>query len=151
MQQLALPTFSISTKEINSSLVIFDIIRRKWVVNTPEEWVRQNIIHYLVHVKHFPIGLISVEHGFELANGKKFRADIVVFDKSLMPILVVECKSTLVKISSDTLSQIAKYNATLKSKNIFVTNGLSHYFLNTENFIDYKYSSLLPDYKSLIK
>ncbi len=151
MQQLSLPQFSISVKDTDSTKLIFDIVRRKWVANTPEEWVRQNIIHYLVHIKNFPLGLISVEHSFELENRKKFRADIVVFNNKLQPILVVECKSPSVKISSDTLSQIAKYNSVLKSKNIFVSNGLTHYFLSTENFLNYNYSNSLPDYTLLIK
>lgn len=151
MDKLNMPSFDISVKEINKTQNIFDIVRRKWILLTPEEWVRQNIIHYLVNHKGFPLGLISVEHSFVLGYGKKYRADIVVFNKSNCPILVVECKSSKVKIDKTTLEQVANYNCTLKSQNILVSNGLTHFFMNTTNYIDYSYSDTIPDYPTLTK
>lgn len=150
MDRLNLPIFDISIKEFNGTNNIFDIVRRKWILLTPEEWVRQNIVHYLITKKDFPAGLISIEYQFTLGYGKKYRADIVVFDRNNKPVLVVECKAPKVKIDKETLEQVANYNCTLKAPHIFVSNGLTHFFMGTSNYINYSYSNSIPDYLSLI-
>lgn len=149
MQKLNLPESNISVKDIDGIKNIFDTIRRKWVKYTPEEWVRQNIVHYLIFHKGYPQGLISIEYYFVIDYGKKHRADIVIFNKYQKPLMVIECKSNNVKIGSEALEQVAKYNTFLKAKYIFVSNGYYHYIMNTSNYIDYAYANEIPSYTEL--
>ncbi len=147
--KINIPTAQLSIKTIENQKKIFDVFRRKWVAFTPEEYVRQSLAHFLVNYKSYPKELIAVEYSFSLSTGKKFRADIVVFDKEFRPVLLVECKSPSVKISESVLKQLTIYNSHIKSKNVMVTNGINHYFLTSEDAINYAYSSEIKDYNSL--
>ena len=105
---------------------IFDAIRKKWLVLTPEEWVRQNIILYLLLKKSFPSSLISVEKEIKLADLKK-RYDIVVFNRETIPWMIIECKEMNTTLSEKTMEQILRYHISIPSKYLIITNG-SHCF-----------------------
>jgi hypothetical protein len=126
VQKLNLPEYQLRTKTEKGKLHIFDNIRKKWLVLTPEEWVRQNFIAYLVQDKKYPASLISIEVKVEY-NGKPQRSDIVIYDKQAKPLMVIECKAPEVAITQDTFYQAARYNSQLIAKYIVVTNGLNHY------------------------
>ena len=105
---------------------IFDVVRKKYLLLTPEEWVRQNFIQYLNKVKKYPLGLMGVEQMVKY-NSLKTRADIVMYNTEGKANIIVECKAPDVKITQDTFNQIAKYNSQLKVKYLLVTNGMNHY------------------------
>ena len=105
---------------------IFDVVRKKYLLLTAEEWVRQNFIHYLNKEKKYPLGLMGVEQMVKY-NSLKTRADIVMYDTEGKANIIVECKAPDVKITQDTFNQIAKYNSQLKVKYLLVTNGMNHY------------------------
>lgn len=108
--------------EVDSRQYIFDIVRKKNVVLTPEEWVRQHIVHYLINQYAFPKSLVSLEKKLTLNELTK-RTDIVLYNHSGSPLLIVECKAPEVKITQSTFDQIARYNLTLKVPYLWVTNG----------------------------
>ncbi len=105
---------------------IFDVIRKKWLVLTPEEWVRQNIILFLLFTQNFPSSLISVEKEIKLADLKK-RYDIVVFNRQTVPWMIIECKEMNVSLSQKTMEQILRYHISIPAKYLIITNG-SHCF-----------------------
>ena len=146
MQELNLPKIDIKSKLVNESIQIFDIVRKNFFVLTPEEWVRQHVIHYLIFNKNYPKGLMQIEKLIKY-NNLKTRADIVALNKNADPILLVECKAPSIKIDKNAFDQIAKYNFTLKAKYLFVTNGLKHYCCEM-NYITGKKKFLkeVPDY-----
>ena len=125
MQKLNLPIYSIKLKKEENKTLVFDPIRKKHIVLTPEEWVRQNFIQFLIEEKNYPASLMAVEMGIDLLNTKK-RCDIVLYNTKGLPHMIVECKAPSIKISQDTFDQIARYNMTLKTELIVVTNGLKH-------------------------
>lgn len=116
------PNYEFRIRREGDQSLIFDSIRKKYVVLTPEEWVRQHWIRYLIEEKKYPRSLISVEMSLKLNKLSK-RCDIVVFGKNGMPQLIVECKSGDVKITQKVFDQIARYNLTLKVKYLVVSNG----------------------------
>ena len=126
MNRLNLPTYSLNIKSEAGRRYIFDPIRKKYVVLSPEEWVRQNFIQYLVQDRAFPAALISVEQEF-LFNRMKKRSDILVHDSSGRPVLMVECKAPAVKINSHVFEQIGLYNLSYNLPWLIVTNGMKHY------------------------
>lgn len=126
MEKLNLPTYSFNIKLIEQRKYIFDFIRKKYVILTPEEWVRQNFLKYLVDEKKFPASLIAVEMEFKLNKLSK-RSDAVVFDKDGKPFLIIEFKATDVKINQKVFDQIARYNMKLKVDFLIVSNGMEHF------------------------
>jgi len=120
-------------KNEKGTLQLFDIIRKKFVDATPEEWVRQHIVHYLVGHCEVPASLISLEKQL-LLNGTKKRTDVVVFNSALKPLLIVECKAPQINITQETLDQVLRYNIPLGVPYLFLSNGLKHACLKlTEN------------------
>ncbi|MDG2371711.1 MAG: type I restriction enzyme HsdR N-terminal domain-containing protein [Flavobacteriaceae bacterium] len=148
MEKLSFPDFRIRLKNKENKHFIFDIIRKKWFLLTQEEWVRQHCIHFLIFFKKYPKSLINVEKKL-LVNGLPKRYDIIVYSKKGNVILLVECKAPNIKISQDVFDQIAKYNLSIKSKYLMVSNGLSHYFceVNYESN-DYYFLADIPDFKT---
>ncbi|MBL4605293.1 MAG: type I restriction enzyme HsdR N-terminal domain-containing protein [Flavobacteriaceae bacterium] len=146
MQQLNLPTYSFRLKSSENKTLIFDIVRKKYVVLTPEEWVRQHILHYLIEEKNYPLSLIAVERQLKI-NSLVKRTDIVVFNRDGKPEIIVECKAPYVPISQDTFDQIARYNLTLQANYLMVTNGLTHYYCQTDLLNEtYLFLPELPNY-----
>ena len=128
MKKLNLPLFEFKIKKENKNNIIFDEIRKKWIVLTPEEWVRQNFIKFILS-KNYPKSLINCEKVFYINKVLK-RYDIVVYDSSGDVDILVECKSHEIKINQVHFDQVMRYNLELKSKNIIVTNGISHFYFN---------------------
>lgn len=126
MYKLNLPGFDYKLKKADGKVWIFDVIRKKYIVLTPEEWVRQHFIHYLITVKKYPRSLIRVEGGL-VYNQLQKRTDIVVFNRKGAPWMVIECKSPSTTVSPATLTQASVYNATLQAGYLSVTNGLVHH------------------------
>lgn len=123
---LSLPIYKLKLKTVEEKTHIFDEVRKKYLLLNPEEWVRQNFIHYLNKEKKYPLGLMGVEQMVKY-NSLKTRADIVIYNLEGKPNVIVECKSPEVKITQDTFNQIAKYNSQLKVKYLIVTNGMKHF------------------------
>jgi len=123
---LSLPIYKLKMKSEEEKTYIFDVVRKKYLLLTPEEWVRQNFIHYLNKEKKYPLGLMGVEQMVKY-NSLKTRADIVMYNTEGKANIIVECKAPNVKITQDTFNQIAKYNSQLKVKYLLVTNGMNHY------------------------
>lgn len=122
---LNLPEIPNPIETIDGQDFILDAIRKKKLVLTPEEWVRQHVINYLIHFQEYPKGLISCEKGLEY-NSLSKRTDIVVYDKDGNPFMLVECKAPSIKLSQSVYDQAARYNKELKAPYIMLSNGLSH-------------------------
>lgn len=149
MISLNLPKAEFRIKSKENTQLIFDNVRKKYVVLTPEEWVRQHVLYYLTEIKGYPKSLIAVEKQL-VVNALKKRFDILVFNKQGLPEIIVECKSPSIKISQHTFDQIARYNLKLNASYLMVTNGLSHYFCNLDNINEqYIFLKELPDYVKL--
>lgn len=123
---LSFPQYAFNIEEKAGKTCIYDTIRRKWLVLTPEEWVRQHTVNYLVNELGYPASLIHIEGGLTL-NGTQKRFDILLYDNTGKPMLLVECKAPSVKISQAVFNQAARYNMVYKVPYIFVTNGLQHF------------------------
>ena len=148
MQNLNFPTYSFRLKNSENNTHIFDVIRKKFVVLQPEEWVRQHCVQYLIQEKNYPISLINVEKVI-LINGLKKRYDIVVFNPDGSLAVVVECKAPKVQISQSVFYQIARYNLTLKASCLMVTNGLNHYFCTMNHHLEsFEFLETLPNYNN---
>lgn len=124
--ELNLPTYSFRIEQQHGKRFIFDEIRKKSVVLTPEEWVRQNFIKYLIDCKKFPASLMAIETGLKI-NQNQFRADLLVYSRSGSPLVLVEFKAPSVKVTQQTFDQIARYNMTFQVPYLIVSNGLNHY------------------------
>lgn len=127
MQKLNFPEYSFRFKNSENKVSVFDEIRKKFVVLTPEEWVRQHVVQFLIVSKKYPKSYINVEKSIQI-NGLTKRYDVVVFYPNGKIFLVIECKAPEIKISQETFNQIARYNLNLKASYLMVTNGLNHYF-----------------------
>lgn len=144
---LNLPIYKLKIKVIKETTRIFDVVRKKYLILTSEEWVRQNFIHYLNQEKKYPLSLMGVEKVI-IYSSLKTRADIVLYNKEGKPNIIIECKSPDVKITQETFYQIAKYNSKLKADFLIVTNGMNHFCCK----MDYKdnnhvFLEEIPKYK----
>jgi len=135
-------------KNEKGTLQIFDVIRKKFMDITPEEWVRQHIIHYLIIYKQVPVSMISIEKQLLLNNTKR-RTDIVIYNSNLTPLLIIECKAPQIKIDQLTVDQALRYNIELNVPAIFLSNGLQHIFLKLENQGP-KVLKDIPNYENLL-
>jgi len=126
LKELNLPQYSFKITGSEGNEMILDQIRRKYVRLTPEEWVRQNFVQYLINEGKYPAGLIGIEIMFSL-NKLKRRVDILIHDRQGRPVMIVECKEPEVKIDEKVFDQIVAYNMALKVPYIVVTNGIDHY------------------------
>ncbi len=148
MVKLNLPVFNIKTKIVENKKYVFDDIRKKWIILTPEEWVRQNFIHYLIHDKNYPGSLISIEAGIKV-NKMRRRGDIIIY-KDNFPRIIIECKSPDVELTQDVFDQIAQYNIPLKVDYLIVTNGLKHFCCKMDyQKSSYSFLNEIPDYSYL--
>lgn len=125
MFPLNLPSYEIKLSESDGKRHIFDILRRKYVALTPEEWVRQHFIHYLIDHKGYPQGLLANET--ELRCGeKKLRCDSVLYDKEMHPKMIIEYKAPTIKLTQNVFDQIVAYNFLLRVDYLVISNGLEH-------------------------
>lgn len=149
MQQLNFSKYSFRFKNSENKVLIFDEIRKKFIILTPEEWVRQHVIHHLLYELNYPKSHINVEKLIKI-NGLTKRYDVVVFQSNGEIFILIECKAPSIAISQATFDQIARYNLVLHANFLMVTNGLNHYFCQMD-FENEKYLFLkdLPAYTNL--
>jgi hypothetical protein len=148
MKKLNFPVYSFRFKNSENKVAIFDEIRKKFILLTPEEWVRQHTIQFLLNENQYPKSYINVEKLIKINDLSK-RYDVVVFQPNGEIYLLIECKAPEVQITQQTFDQIARYNLVLKAKYLMVTNGLNHYFCQMD-FENEKYVFLkeLPEYSN---
>lgn len=149
MQQLNFSKYSFRFKNSENKVLIFDEIRKKFIILTPEECVRQHVIHHLLYELNYPKSHINVEKLIKI-NGLTKRYDVVVFQSNGEILILIECKAPSIAISQATFDQIARYNLVLHANFLMVTNGLNHYFCQMD-FKNEKYLFLkdLPAYTNL--
>jgi hypothetical protein len=149
MFRLNLPQYEINITEKDGKRMIFDFLRRKYVVLTPEEWVRQHFTHYLVEQKGYPKGLLGNEVELRLGD-KKLRCDSILYNKVALPQMIIEYKAPHVQIQQKTFDQISAYNLLLRVDYLIVSNGLQHYCCKMD-YEQQKYHFLeeIPDYEKL--
>lgn len=126
MQQLNFPVLQSQLRHKNNVAEVWDIVRKKWILLTPEEWVRQHLIQYLHTKKGFSLGLMAVEKSIQL-NGMKRRYDLVLYNQQSQPVLLAECKAPEIRITQQVFDQAARYNLVMKVPYLLITNGLEHY------------------------
>ena len=147
MQKLNFPTYSFRFKNSENKVAIFDEIRKKFIILTPEEWVRQHVVQYLLQDKNYPKSYINVEKLIKINDLSK-RYDIIVYQPNGAIYLLIECKAPEVTITQQTFDQMARYNLVLNAKYLMVSNGLNHYFCQMD-LIKEKYIFLqeLPEFE----
>lgn len=126
MTPLNLPAFDVKVKKSGGKVFIFDSVRKKYVVLTPEEWVRQHVMNYLIQHRFYPKSLFRIE-GSLAYNTLKKRSDILIYDRSGKPWMLVECKASSIKLTQRAFNQAAIYNMTLGAKYVAVSNGMAHF------------------------
>lgn len=149
MLELNLPSFDINVKKIGGKISILDPLRRKFVALTPEEWVRQHFVNFLLREKGYPAALIANEIQINLNKMKK-RCDSVVYNRDLSPLMIIEYKAPDVDITQQVFDQIVRYNIVLKVKYLIVSNGLNHYCCIMDyDKQSFNYLSDIPNYTDL--
>lgn len=151
MLSLNLPKYETKICERDGKLQIFDPLRKCHVALTPEEWVRQHFVNFLIESRGFPAALMANEVAITV-NGMKRRCDTVVYDKQLQPRVIVEYKAPMVRITKEVFAQISRYNLTLKVDYLIVSNGLQHFCCR----MDYPNSSYtflqeIPEYTKIVQ
>ena len=129
--QLNLPAADLSLRNGANGVEVYDVLRQKWLLVTPEEWVRQHFVHFLMSHMGVPRGMIANEMGIRL-NDMSRRCDTVVFDRSLKPFMIIEYKAPGVRIDRKVIDQIMRYNIVLKVPYLVVSNGLHHYCIKVD-------------------
>lgn len=142
MDTLNLPQAALRLSTQDGHAMVFDPLRRKYVALTPEEWVRQHFVHFLITCKGYPAGLIANEMAITL-NGTRKRCDSVVFGQHAQPLMILEYKAPCVTLTQRVFDQISRYNMRLHVDWLVVSNGLQHYCLR----MDYAHGTcrFLPD------
>ena len=126
MLSLNLPSATLKIADKDGKRYILDILRKRYVALTPEEWVRQHFVHYLINHMGYPSGLLANEVSIKL-NGTSKRCDTVLYSTSLSPRMIVEYKAPVVNITQEVFNQISRYNIVLRVDYLIVTNGITHY------------------------
>ncbi|MFI8604303.1 type I restriction enzyme HsdR N-terminal domain-containing protein [Cellulophaga baltica] len=146
MQVLNFPAYDFRFKNSENKVYIFDVVRKKFVVLQPEEWVRQHIVHYIITEKKYPLSLVNVEKQLKV-NGMVKRYDVVIFNSDGTIKVLVECKAPEINITQTVFDQIARYNMQLQAEYLMVTNGLSHFYCEMD-FQKEKYAFLrdIPEF-----
>ena len=146
MKPLNFPFYDFRFKNSENKVQIFDAIRKKFVVLQPEEWVRQNVVQFLINDKKYPKSLINVEKQLTI-NSLNKRYDVVVYNPEGNITILVECKAPKISITQQTFDQIARYNMQLKAEYLMVTNGLDHFYCKMD-YTEEKYWFLdhIPDF-----
>ena len=151
LPKLNFPEYSFSVRQSEGKAEIFDIARKKYVALTPEEWVRQHVVHYLHHTLEYPIELIQVE-GSITFNKMPKRCDIIVYNASMKPLLLVECKKPEVQLQQKTFDQAMIYNMVLNVPYILITNGLQNACFSYDKTVaQVVFHNGIPDWETLQK
>lgn len=149
MYQLNLPTYDLRLRRTGNRDMIFDVLRRKYVALTPEEWVRQHFVHFLIEHKGYPTALLANEIELRI-GGKHLRADTLLYNKELRPHMLIEYKSPTIALTQKVFDQISAYNLLLHTDYLIVSNGMQYiccrmdYEQNTYHFLEE-----IPDYSEL--
>lgn len=147
---LNLPPAPLRIRQEGETQYVFDILREKWVVLTPEEWVRQHFTSWMRTVKGYPSSLMTNEKGIEV-NGIRRRCDTIIFDKNGAPLIIIEYKAPDVKIVQEVFDQIVRYNMALKASYLIVSNGMNHYCCRMDYANStYHFIPRIPDYTGII-
>ena len=144
---LNLPVSELRIKKLNGKTVVFDRLRKQYVRLTPEEFVRQQFVSFLIDHKGYPSGLMANEIEIILGNVRK-RCDTVLYDNYLLPLMIIEYKSPSIKIDQNTFDQIARYNLELQAPWLVVSNGVQHFCCHLEKQ-EYVFIDAIPDYDML--
>lgn len=148
---LNLPTCQFQIMRSADGDKIFDRLRKKFVALTPEEWVRQNFVNYLVEYKGFPVSLMANEVAITLNNTRR-RCDTVVYSKMAEPLVIIEYKASSVEITQQVFDQIVRYNMVLRAQYLIVSNGLNHYCCSIDyDNNSYKFIKDIPNYDALME
>ena len=149
MYRLNLPPYPIKITEKGEKRQIFDFLRRKYVALTPEEWVRQHFVHFLVEHKGYPKGLLANEVELKIGE-KRLRCDTLLYNKEAMPRMIIEYKAPTIQLQQKTFDQISVYNLLLKVDYLIVSNGLQHYCCKMD-YAEQHYIFLedIPNYETL--
>ncbi len=159
LPDLNLPPYAFEISNLSAGRTIYDPVRRRQLPLTPEEWVRQNVVQFLLQERGCPAALTSLEYAFQF-EGRQKRVDIVIYGRSGNPLILVECKAVTVPIRQGVFDQIARYNQAVNARVLVVTNGLSHYCYTVEQpdpldsgetDIRYKFLDDMPHYGSIIE
>lgn len=149
MVQLNLPPYQIRVKETGGRKQIFDILRRKYVALTPEEWVRQHFIHYLIEHKNYPASLLANEVPLQIGE-KRMRADSVLYDNQLYPRIIIEYKAPNITLTQKVFDQITVYNLLLHVDYLIVSNGMTTYICKMDyEKQTYKFLETIPNYENI--
>ncbi len=149
MLSLNLPPYATKISVRDGKNTIWDIIRRKYVALTPEEWVRQHFVHFLIEHKGYPASLLANEVALTL-NGTSRRCDTVLYDRTLSPRMILEYKAPHVPITQKVFDQIGRYNLVFRVDYLIVSNGLSHYCCRMDyEHRSYKFLTDIPAYEEL--
>jgi len=149
MESLNLPPYPVQTRVVDGKQCIYDVFRKKYVALTPEEWVRQHFLHWMVQYKGYPAGLIAVESALKYNKLQK-RADAIVYTKTGIPIMMIECKASSVEITQAAVDQVALYNAAFGVNYLVITNGKQHFcFFRSNKNHPWQVLLELPDYETI--
>ncbi|RMG23215.1 MAG: type I restriction enzyme HsdR N-terminal domain-containing protein [Bacteroidetes bacterium] len=135
--QFAFPPYPLRRQQRDGKQYVWDVLRKKWLVLSPEEFVRQQLVHYLLHEKGVSAALIAIEKEIRFHRLKK-RLDVLVFDAEGKPFILCECKAPEVKLGQNTLHQIARYNVGLQAPHLLITNGLELWFFSKNEAEQYE-------------
>ena len=151
MQKLNFPNSSVRLESVGGQRRIFESVRKKWLVLTPEEWVRQHLIKFLIEEKDCPVSLIAVERGLDY-NGLSWRSDLVLYNRLGLPVLLAECKAPEVSIDQSVFDQAARYNLILQVPFLLITNGIKHFccLIDISNQ-SWKFLGYIPTNKEITK
>lgn len=130
-KEMNFPELEFQIKETDGKLSIFDFLRKKYLILTPEEWVRQHMIAFLIQFRNYPKSLFALEKGLHY-NSLQKRSDILVLDREGKPFLLIECKAPEIVLSMKTLEQVSVYNKSIKAPHIGITNGMNHLFFSMD-------------------
>lgn len=149
---LAIPPANLSIRPASAGgkykLEVYDFLRKKWLGLSPEEWVRQNFVHFLVSERNFPSEMMANEIGLKF-NGTLRRCDTVVFSRTLRPLAIVEYKAPSVKLTQEVFNQILRYNSVMDAPLLIVSNGLKNFCcLRSKN--TYRFLPDIPDYRQIV-
>lgn len=149
MTPLNLPSYAVRVRQSNGRNTIFDPLRRRYVTLTPEEWVRQHFINFLIAYKHYPASLLANELQLKVGS-KSMRADTVLYDATLQPRMIIEYKAPTVAITQRVFDQIVTYNLLLHVDYLVVSNGINHYICRMDyEHQSYEFLPEIPDYQKL--
>lgn len=146
MDKLNLPDCDLKIKNEEGNRFVFDIVRKKYVVLTQEEWVRQHFIHLMINHLGYPKPLLKLESAFSYFKSGK-RGDIILLDRDSKPFLLVECKAPNIELEKSAVNQVAIYNKVVRARYIAITNGLKHFIWKFDS-VDYHQLDQFPEYPS---